>query len=112
MSAENTRDDIDIFDETLQDNLDELVRDGMLEVAHDDSDPKKRVFRLTEKIITAIRRDFEAEKRSMRLSGEEIGRMLDFQRALSYSSRLLQAKIRQQESQLNYLKNLGRRMTE
>ena len=56
MSAENTRDDIDIFDETLQDNLDELVRDGMLEVAHDDPDPDKRSYRMTQKGIDYVRR--------------------------------------------------------
>ena len=56
MSAENTRDDIDIFDETLQDNLDELVRDGMPEVVHDDPDPAKRSYRMTQKGIDYVRR--------------------------------------------------------
>ena len=56
MSAENTRDEIDIFDETLQDNLDKLVRDGMLEVVHDDPDPVKRSYRMTQKGIDYVRR--------------------------------------------------------
>ena len=56
MSAENTRDEIDIFDETLQDILDELVRDGMLEVVHDDPDPDRRSYRMTQKGIDYVRR--------------------------------------------------------
>ena len=56
MSGDNARDEIDIFDETLQDNLDELVRDGMLEVVHDDPDPAKSSYRMTQKGIDYVER--------------------------------------------------------
>ena len=56
MSAENTRDEIDIFDETLRDILGELVRDGMLEVVQDDPDPDRRSYRLTQKGIDYVER--------------------------------------------------------
>jgi DNA-binding PadR family transcriptional regulator len=56
MSEDNARDEIDIFDETLQDILDELVRDGMLELMHDDPDPDKRSYHLTQKGIDYVER--------------------------------------------------------
>ena len=56
MSGDNARDEIDIFDETLRDILGELVRDGMLEVVHDDPEPDRRSYRLTQKGIDYVER--------------------------------------------------------
>lgn len=53
---DNLRDEMDIFDETLRDNLDQLVKDGMLEIVHDDPDPEKRSYHLTQKGIDYVKR--------------------------------------------------------
>ena len=54
MSAENTRDEIDIYDEIVHGNKEELVRKGILKVIHNDSNPDKKIYRLTQKGINYV----------------------------------------------------------
>ena len=54
MSGDNARDEIDIYDEIVHGNKEELVRKGILKVIHNDSNPDKKIYRLTQKGINYV----------------------------------------------------------
>ena len=45
----NNRDEMDIYNEIVHGNLDELMRNGILKIIHNDSNPDKKIYRLTQK---------------------------------------------------------------
>ena len=50
----NNKNEIDIYDEIVHGNKEELVRKGILKIIHNDSNPDKKIYHLTQKGINHV----------------------------------------------------------